>query len=200
MPCAGRASSARGNRASRLAARPRHAELLLVALDLARARSAASRPSPVAVGASGVSRNMPLPRPSAVSNLKIASIAMVPARVTWRGAARSDRPQSRTARRWRRWRLQRLRDRVRAVDGLDVPAERQHIAPIAVGMEQRSSEAPSSGFASASSNCASQLSAATEISSVLSSMRVSLAWPSFAAFSLLQAYTHSGSRRKAVTR
>ena len=29
---------------------------------------------------------MPLPRPSAVSNLKIASIASVPARVTLRGA------------------------------------------------------------------------------------------------------------------
>ena len=32
---------------------------------------------------------IPLPRPIAVSNLKIASIALVPARVTRRGAARS---------------------------------------------------------------------------------------------------------------
>ena len=33
--------------------------------------------------------------------------------------------------------LQLLQDRVRAVDGLDVPAQRQHVAPIAVGMKQR---------------------------------------------------------------
>ena len=39
-----------------------------------------------------------------------------------------------------------------------------------------------SGFASASSNCASQLSAATELSSVLSSMGVSHHMPSVAAF------------------
>ena len=32
---------------------------------------------------------MPLPRPTLVSNLKIASIALVPARITLRGAARS---------------------------------------------------------------------------------------------------------------
>src|SRR5437879_5185537 len=37
---------------------------------------------------SGRRRNTPLPRPSAVSNWKIASIASVPARVTWRGAVR----------------------------------------------------------------------------------------------------------------
>ena len=32
---------------------------------------------------------MPLPRPTLVSNLKMASIALVPARITLRGAARS---------------------------------------------------------------------------------------------------------------
>ena len=42
-------------------------------------------PSP----ASGINRRIPLPRPSAVSNLKIASIALVPALVTRRGAVRS---------------------------------------------------------------------------------------------------------------
>ena len=80
---------------------------------------------------------MPLPRPTLVSNLKIASIALVPARITLRGAARSGSIAKPVGAALRAQRRQRLEDRVGAVDRLDVPAQRQHVAPIAVGMEQR---------------------------------------------------------------
>ena len=121
---------------------------------------------------SGISRRIPLPRPTPVSNLKIASIAWVPARVTLRGAARSGS----MAKPWGAARPARgsqlSYDRVRAIDGLDVPAQRQHVAPVAIGMKQGFEQGVPSGAASAPSNCVSQFSVAIEISSVLSSIGV----------------------------
>ena len=70
---------------------------------------------------------MPLPRPTLVSNLKMASIALVPARITLRGApiGAMAKPEGAVL----RARGQRPQDRVSAVQRLDVPAQRQHVAP-----------------------------------------------------------------------
>ena len=124
--------------------------------------------------ASGISRRMPLPRPCAVSNLKIASIASgAGARhLARRGAVGIDAEAGRRgaagvglqlAAGWRRAPLM----------VCSVPAQRQHVAPIAVGMKQAFSAGHRRSLRARASNCASQFSTATEISSVLSSMRVS---------------------------
>jgi hypothetical protein len=85
--------------------------------------------------ASGISLRIPLQRPSVVSNLKIASIARVPARVTMRGGVRSGsvpkplglaRPAC----------VELFDDGVEAADGPDVPGQGEHVAPMAVGMKQ----------------------------------------------------------------
>ena len=79
---------------------------------------------------------MPLPRPTAVSNLNIASIASVPARITLRGAGRSGSTAKPCGPARLAVRLELRQDRVGAVDGLQVPAQRQHVTPIAVGVKQ----------------------------------------------------------------
>ena len=137
-PCADRASSARGNRANRRCrAGASTPSCSSKPLSSSSAVSSVQAFSVLPSSASGIRRRMPLPRPTAVSNLKIASIAWVPARVTLRGAARSGsiaKPRG-AARGGKRPQL--VEDRVGAVEGLDVPAQRQHVAPIAVAVKQR---------------------------------------------------------------
>ena len=175
-PCADRASWARENRANRIgrAAAPMPC-CSSKPFSSSSAVSSVQAFSRLPSSASGISRRIPLPRPCAVSNLKIASIASVPARVTRRGAARSGsilKPRGDGA---AGVGLQSLQDGVGAVDGLQVPAQRQHVAPIAVGMKQGFQQAVVGLSRARCSNCASQFSAAIEISSVLSSIRVVLA-------------------------
>ncbi len=102
-----------------------------------RARSAASRPSGGCRRlSSGIRRMMPLPRPTFVSNLKMASIASVPARITLRGAARSGSTAKPLGAMLRASGGSAFRIASAAVQRLDLPAQRQHVAPVAVGMEQ----------------------------------------------------------------
>ncbi len=89
--------------------------------------------------------------------------------------------------------------RVGAVDGLDVPAQRQHVAPVAVGMEQCLQQAVVGLRPAPPRTAPSQFSAATEISSVLSSMCASRHQPSSRRFPCPQSlYPFADRRRKGV--
>ena len=189
-PCADRASWARENRANRIGRAA--ATIPCCSSKPFNSSSAVSSvqafsllPSP----ASGISRRIPLPRPCAVSNLKIASIVLVPARVTRRGAARSG-SIAKTARGGAAGvGFQLFQDRIGAVDGLQVPAQRQHVAPIAVGMKQRLQQDGRRAVASALSNCASQFSVADRnIVGFVQHLRFS-APAVFAAFPWSETYT-----------
>ena len=119
-----------------LAGRPRPADPLLVALDLVERGEQRPGLRRAAVGA-GTSRSTPLPRPCAVSKLKIASIgARAGARhLARRGALRIEPEAGRRAARMRAFSSRAIASR--AVDRPDVPGERQHVAPVAVGVKQR---------------------------------------------------------------
>ena len=87
--------------------------------------------------ASGIRRRMPLPRPTRGLELedRLDRVGAGAHHLARRPAVGIDRKAA-----WRGARgacLQLVQDRVGAVDGLDVPAQRQHVAPIAVGMKQR---------------------------------------------------------------
>src|SRR5262249_53217189 len=120
--------------------------------------------------ASGVSRRTPLPRPSVVSNLKIASIALVPARVTKRGGVRSGsvlKPIG-LARPTCAFRTLRMESKPLTVLMRQVKASRSR-QWLSGGNNVLSRT--SSGSATALSNCASQWSAMVAMVSVLASIR-----------------------------
>ncbi len=87
--------------------------------------------------ASGASRSTPLPRPCAVSKSKIASMASrAGARDAPRaGAVPGDPEPGRPGAAGLGFQL--TANGIVALDRPDVPGERQHVAPIAVGMKQR---------------------------------------------------------------
>ncbi len=156
--CAGRASSARESRANRPARADATAELLLEALRVRRARSAASTPSAGRrrrhrARAAGCRCHGRAP----VSKSKIASMVLVPARVTRRGGARfgailkscAARPCGASA-------GSSCAIANAADERLEVPAQRQHVAPVTVGDGKGDPSASRSASVSAPSNSSSQ--------------------------------------------
>ena len=184
MPCAGRASSARGNRANR---RCRAGALTpsCSSKPFSSSKRGQQRPGLQAVAVVGI-RDQPddaAAAPDLGFELEDRLDRSRCRRASPCAARRDrDRSQSRWAPRCGPAACSAFRMASRAVEGLEVPAQRQHVAPVAVGMEQRLQQRRRRASPSASSNCASQFSAATEMSSVLSSMRVSRHRPSVRRF------------------